>query len=91
MFKVNNKDTKTTTLAIFTGKHLCCSLFLIKLQAIRLASFLKVTPIQVFTCEHSTLFYNTYFEKHLRTTAASSNCITNVEYMNKDQRDFSTQ
>ena len=35
----------------FTGKHLCWSLFLIKLQAFRPAILLKKTPTQVFCCE----------------------------------------
>ena len=43
--------------AIFTGKHLCCSLFLLKLQ----------TPTQVFSCEYCEIFKNTYFEEHLQT------------------------
>ena len=30
--------------AIFTGKHLCCSLLLIDLRASRPATFLKGTP-----------------------------------------------
>ena len=40
---------------IFTGKHQCWSLFLIKL---------------VFFCEYCKTFKNTYFEEHLRTTAS---------------------
>ena len=28
------------------------------------------TPIQVFFCEYCEIFKNTYFEKHLRTTAS---------------------
>ena len=45
--------------AIFTGKHLCWSLFL------------KETPIKVFSCEYCEIFKNTYFEKNLRTTASA--------------------
>ena len=29
----------------------------------------KETPTQVFFCEYCEIFKNTYFEKHLRTTA----------------------
>ena len=36
--------------AIFTGKHLCWSLFLIKL-----------TPTQLFSCEYWKIFKNTFF------------------------------
>ena len=45
--------------AIFTGKHLCRSRF-----------FQKETPTLVFFCEYCEIFKNTYFEKHLRTTAS---------------------
>ena len=30
----------------------------------------KETPTQVFFCEYCEIFKNTYFEKHLQTTAA---------------------
>ena len=55
--------------AIFTGKHLSWSLFLIKFRAFRPATLLKETPTQVFSCKICETFKNTYFEKHLRTTA----------------------
>ena len=45
-----------------TGKHLCWSYFLIKLQACRFAILLKETPTQVFSCE--------YFEEYLQTAAS---------------------
>ena len=44
--------------SIFTGKHLCWSLFLIKLQA-----FKKETPAQVFSCEYCEIFKNTFFNR----------------------------
>ena len=44
----------------FTGKYLCWSFFLIKLQ-------LRVLSYEI--CE---IFKNTYFEEHLRTTTAKS-------------------
>ena len=44
--------------AIFTGKHLCWSFFLIKLQAFRPE---KETPTQVFSCEYCEIFKNTFF------------------------------
>ena len=48
--------------AIFTGKHLCWSIFLIKLQAFALFT-------QVFSCEYCDIFKNTSFEDYSRTTA----------------------
>ena len=49
---------------IFTGKHLCWSLFLIKLII-----YYKETSLQLFSCEHSDIFKNNHFEKPLRTAA----------------------
>ena len=57
------KKAVLNSFAIFTGKHLCWSLFLIKLQAFRL-------PTQVSFCEYCEIFKNTYFEKHLPMTAS---------------------
>ena len=48
--------------ANLTEKHLCWSLFLIKMEAWE-------TPAQMFSCEISKIFKNTYFEEHLRMTA----------------------
>ena len=64
------KKAVLKNIAIFTGIHLCWSLFLIKLQALRPATLIKETPTQVFFCEHCEVFKNTYFEKHLQTTAS---------------------
>ena len=51
--------------ANFKGKHLCWSLFLIKLQAFRPATLLKEdSNIEIF-CEISEIFKNTYFEECL--------------------------
>ena len=58
--------------AILTGKHLCWSLFLINLQASRIATLLKKGlqhrnfPVSIVT------FKKTYFKKHLRTAASDS-------------------
>ena len=43
--------------AIFTGKHLWWICY-------------KENPTQVFSCEYSKIFKNTYFEEHLRTAAS---------------------
>ena len=53
----------------FTGKHLCWSLFLIKLQQLQLQLYQKETSIQVFFSE---IFKNTFFYRKL--TVAASLC-----------------
>ena len=55
--------------AVLTEKHLCWSLFLIKLQAWRHATLLNETPTQVFSWEYCEIFKNIYFEEHLQTAA----------------------
>ena len=59
--------------AIFTGKHLRWSLFLIELQVWGPATVLKETPAKVFFCAYCEIFKNTYFQEKLQTTA-SLNC-----------------
>ena len=54
----------------FIRQHLCCCLFLIKLQTWRPATLSKETPTQVFSCGYCKVFKNTYFEEHLRTAAS---------------------
>ena len=54
----------------FTGKHLCLTLFLIKLQPSDLQVFKKETPTQVFSREFCEIFRDTIFTEHLRTTAS---------------------
>ena len=51
------------TSANFTGKHLCWSLFLIKLHTLRSATLLKRDSKKIFK--------NAYFEEHLRTNASN--------------------
>ena len=65
-FRSNHRrcSIKIESFANFTGKHLCWSVFLIKLQL-----YLKETLAQMFSCKVCEIFGNTYFEKHLRTTA----------------------
>ena len=46
-----------------TGKNLCWSLFLIKLQFWRPAILLKKTPTQVVSCEICKLFKNNYLKR----------------------------
>ena len=65
-----NKKAVLKNFAIFTGKQLWWSLFLIKLQAFRPVSLLKWDSITgVFLC---ILRIFIYFEKHLRTAASDS-------------------
>ena len=59
-------------------KHLCWSLFLIKLQAFRAATLLKEILTQVFSCEYCKIFKNTYSEEYLRTTT----CISEIQTTN---------
>ena len=54
--------------AIFTGKHLCWSLFLIKLQAFRPDS--KRDPSTCISCESCEMLKNISFEEHLQTVAS---------------------
>ena len=51
-------------LAIFTGKHLHWSIFLIKLQALQL--YCKEIPTQLFSCEYCEIFKKTYFEEYCK-------------------------
>ena len=51
---------------MFTGKQLCWSIFLIKLQGFRPAALLKKnTPTQVFSSEYYEIFKNISFEKRV--------------------------
>ena len=53
-------------LAIFIGKHLCCVLFLIKLQAFRPATFLKRGSNRDVSCVFCELFKKKFFIENLR-------------------------
>ena len=64
------KKVVLKNVADFTGQHLCWSLFLIKLQALKAYHFMRETPRQVLSCEYCEIFKNTYFEKRLRTAAS---------------------
>ena len=54
----------------FTGKHLCQSLFLIKLQTEACDFIKKETLAQVFSCKLFETFKSAFFTDHLRTTAS---------------------
>ena len=59
------KKSVIKNFAIFTGKHVYRSLFLIQLQTPRPAIILKETPTQLFSWKHWVIF-----EEHLRTTVS---------------------
>ena len=68
--------------AIFTikGKHLCWSLFLIKLQTFKPTTFLKETPTQVFLCEYCNIFMNRFFYR----TYPVAICNQHQKYINQN-------
>ena len=77
-FKVRNNHRKCSTkkdflenFAIFTEKHLCWGLFLVKLQALGRQLYQKETPAQVSYCEYCKIFKNSYLEEHLRMAASA--------------------
>ena len=73
--------------AIFTRKYLCWDLFLIKLQAFRLAIFWKETPTQVFSVEILQSFWEqllwlllTVLPQYCRVTWGASSLISPLTY-----------
>ena len=69
------KDGVLKNFPNFTIKHLCYSLFLIKLQALRPATLLKRgSNTGVFLWNYK-IFKKTYFEEHLRTVASFNKVI----------------
>ena len=82
--KYSSKQMLLQNFAIFTGKHLCWSLFLIKLRAFSYAStLLKESPTHVFCCEYCKFCKNNFFTEHLQTTASAwpmaPNLLKNLE------------
>ena len=72
--EVSRKEA-VPNLAIFTGKHLCFSLFLIKFQAFRpicsdLQRYWEETQTQVFSCEYCEIFKKICIEEHLQRAAS---------------------
>ena len=55
--------------ANFIGKQLCWSPFY-EAASLQLASFLKIDPTQVLSCEVCETSKNTYFEEHLQEAAS---------------------
>ena len=56
---------------IFTGEHLCWSLFLMKFIKVY-ELYYKEIPTQVFFCEYCEIFKDNYYEEHLQTAASGS-------------------
>ena len=50
-----------------------------KLHAVRPATLLKWTPIQIFSDEYCELFKNTHFEEHLRTAASVTGTMLHLQ------------
>ena len=68
--------------AIFTGKHLCQSLFLINLQAEAYNFIRKEALPQVFSSEFCKISKNTFFKEYLRTTASGKTNYVNLASWN---------
>ena len=60
------KISSIKNFAIFTGKHLCWGLFLIKLQAYRPTIFLKRDSNTGVSCGYCELCKNSFFVENLR-------------------------
>ena len=67
MHDENEKSSLIKNFAIFTGKYLCWSPFLIKNFK---TTLLRKTPTEMFSFEHTQILKITYFEEHLRTAAS---------------------
>ena len=64
--KCSTKKGALKNFAVFTGKHMCWSLFLLRFNKL----YQKETPTQVFSCEYFEIF-KAYFEEHLRRAASA--------------------
>ena len=63
--------------AIFTGKHLCRGLFLIKLQAFKPENFLKINSNTGVSCGYREIFKNIFFYR--TPPVAASDGLTTVQ------------
>ena len=75
---IKNSGHKLKTFVKFTGKHLCKSLFFIKVAGLTLGSLLKKRLAHVFSCEFYKIFKNISFTEHLRATASEINGLVSV-------------
>ena len=71
---------------VFTGKHLCQSLFLF-LNSCRsqACNFIKETLAQVFSCGFSEIFKNTFFTEHPWTTASKDTSLKTLNINRSNQ------
>ena len=68
--KCSTKKVILKNSTIFTGKHLCWSLFSAALESLQL--YQKETPTQVFPCEYCRYFRNNFYTEHLRAITSKS-------------------
>ena len=66
------------TFANFIEKHLCCSLFLLRLQTLRTATLLKGASNIGVSCEICEIVKNTFF---YRTPPVAASVIFSLEYL----------
>ena len=69
--EVFDQKTAPSILAIFTGKHICWSLFFNKFAGLLRPATLLQNRIRYRDCE---ICMNTYFEEHLRTAFSGESC-----------------
>ena len=67
--KVIYKKSVLKNFAMLTGKHLCWSLFFIKVSDFQ---HRWESPTQLISCECPKIIKNTYFEEHLQTAASDA-------------------
>ena len=75
------------------GKHLCCSIFLLKMHALLQPFLEKEILPKAWPCKFSEIFQNTVFVKHLQETA-TANCahiVVFIIFMTKSYRSFDKQ
>ena len=92
---VMEKNVVFKNFANFAEKHLCCSLFLIKLVAGScrrecLQRCWEETPTQMFSFGICETFKSSYFEEHLRTTASAQSNMWNCCFSEIDTQNVVT-
>ena len=69
--------------AIFAGKRLRWSLFLIKFQFLRPAPLFKKNPTKVFSCEYWKVFKNNFFHRTFPVAASSTTTFRNYYWKDR--------
>ena len=63
----------------FTGKHQCHSLFFNKVVGLKACNYIKKESlVQVFCCEVSEIFRNSFLTEHVRATVSVLRALTNI-------------